>query len=103
ARQARGKSAKLNRFLEKKRAAKIDTFLIHSRGRVAASKRERMTRSARAREGASSSMCCVPAAWTFGSALCEKGDIQLISIASTYNLPQCRSTFNTHWCHTGRK
>src|SRR5712691_1617308 len=92
ARQVRGKSATLNRFLEKKRAAKINTFLIHSRGRVASSKRERMARSARARDGASSSRRCVPVAWTCARVLCDKGDIQHTSSVRRYIPDHWRET-----------
>src|SRR5262245_18835740 len=76
ARQVRGRSTTLNRFLEKKRAAKTNVFLTHSCGRVDTSKRERMARSARARDGASSSIRRAVEVWTLESVLGEKGDIQ---------------------------
>src|SRR5262249_30187928 len=83
-RQARGKSVVLNRFLEKKRAAKTNTFLIHSRGRVDSSKRERPATSAWVRDGASCSMDGAAKTRLGGSVLGEKGNIHPTSSVRRY-------------------
>src|SRR5262249_44126268 len=83
-RQTRGRSAVLNRFLEKKRAAKTNTFLIHSRGRVEASKRERVETSAWVLDGASSSMDGAAKTRLGGSVLGEKGNIHPTSSIRRY-------------------
>src|SRR5215471_15363770 len=84
-RQTRGKSARLKRFLEKNRAAKTNTFLIHSRGRVETSKRERMGTSTWVRDDASSSMDGAAKTRLGGSVLGEKGNILPTSAVRRYS------------------
>src|SRR5262245_17213062 len=75
ARKVRNKRVGLSRFWEKKRAAKRNAFLIHSRGRVDTSKRESIDSGVWVCAGVSPLVCCAPEAWTFGITLCEKSGI----------------------------